>query len=526
MLAVVQPREDCPPGYSSTTIVQNCPHLNCGGFGNGGGNWGLTGVYGSGDGFSPSGSSGWGIGGGGSGNGGSGNSGGGFNGSNTENPDNWWEEAVFCVPDALSQGMGPTDDLSDISSHLDLGMRQHFQRLLQIHSFIGLQDCTLSNFLWENPTFAAELANTLANVQFDEGTAALLNAIIEHAAAGNDAEGLLPFLGNESVQALDLSLDNILTILEDCNQPTWTDACIDDHPVVEFLLEHQGSVQFGEEEINRFLENPELFQEVSTFLSQHLIAGGSESDKNLAVAIARAYDDIYAEFGSTTLELGDGPSDPIRDIVIDMLLETVKELVADFVPGGTLATIGPELFNNLQGGQWMDAMYNAVDIVLNEADTFFPAAKMGSFAYGLFVKGKHLKKAFEAFKKAKSLGEDFLLKLYDVFRNKLNWSISKVRDNFQFLGGVNAKVDGASGSDFFEKMKEAFGVSVSPFPGVNGQPIFKILELPYEPNQALYMELYPEANSGWNWTIEISKGPKNAVTYTQLVSKFKIRFDF
>ncbi|NRA48323.1 MAG: hypothetical protein HRU12_04260 [Phaeodactylibacter sp.] len=105
-----------------------------------------------------------------------------------------------------------------------------------------------------------------------------------------------------------------------------------------------------------------MFQEVSAFLSQHLISGGSESDKNLAVAIARAYDDIYAEFGSTMLDLGDGPSDPMRDIVIEMLLETVKELVADLILGGTLATIGPELFANLQGGQWMDAMFNAVDM--------------------------------------------------------------------------------------------------------------------------------------------------------------------
>ena len=305
------------------------------------------------------------------------------------------------------------------------------------------------------------------------------------------------------------------------------DACTDHPEVVQFLLEHQESAQFSEEEINRFLENPELFQEISTFLGQHLIAGGSESDKNLAVAIARAYDDIYAEFGSTMLDLGDGPSDPMRDIVIEMLLETVKELVADLIPGGTLATIGPELFANLQGGQWMDAMFNAVDIVLNEADAFFPAAKMGSFAYGLFVKGKHLKKAFEAFKRAKSLGEDFLLKLYNVFRNRLNWTVKKVRDKFQWISpNLGAKLNDVASSEFFDKLKDEFGVTTPVFfNDQNGTltPVFKIGEL--YGGLCIFMELYPDSNSGYAWTIGFYTGPCNASSSGQLNSKFKIRFD-
>lgn len=286
----------------------------------------------------------------------------------------------------------------------------------------------------------------------------------------------------------------------------------------------QDEAQFNSLELQRILQYPELFDEVHAFFSEHNYEGASENEVNLAAAVSKAYTEMYEEFeGSLLMELGDGP---LRDIMLEMLWEVVKELVIDFIPGGTLATMGPELFENLQEGQWMDAMFNAVDIALNEADAFFPQAKVASFALGAYVKGKHLKRAFKAFEKAKSLGEDFLIGLYNVFRNRLNWPVSKVRDKFQWLGGVNAKMDDASGSVFFEKLKEEFGTFTPQFLGINGNPVFKILELPYEPNHALYMELYPDANSGWNWTIEISKGARFATSYTQLVSKFKIRFDF
>jgi hypothetical protein len=304
------------------------------------------------------------------------------------------------------------------------------------------------------------------------------------------------------------------------------DACTDHPEVVQFLLEHQESAQFSEEEINRFLENPELFQEISTFLGQHLIAGGSESDKNLAVAIARAYDDIYAEFGSTMLDLGDGPSDPMRDIVIEMLLETVKELVADLIPGGTLATIGPELFANLQGGQWMDAMFNAVDIVLNEADVFFPAAKVTSFAIGAYTTGKALKKAFEAFKEAKKLGEDFLLGLYNVFIEKLGWDAGDIRDRFKWKSNdYGAELLNVDPDDFKQEILDQFGEVIMPFLDWNGNPVYKIIDIDLAPNASVYLVYYTGSSSGAAHTFEFIVGPKNANTWNDIKdgNKFKIR---
>lgn len=273
-------------------------------------------------------------------------------------------------------------------------------------------------------------------------------------------------------------------------------------------------------------QNIQQLVNIQNFISLHNNSNTLESEQNLSQAIANAYADIFTQEGITILELGEvgDPNDPLWDIMKEQLLETIKELVADFIPGGTLITLGPELFNNLQDGEWMDAMYNAVDIVLNEADAIFPAAKVASFGLGLFVKGKHLKMAFDAFKKAKALGEVFLLKFYNTLRNRLNLSVSEVRDKFQWLGGVNAKLDDVVGSELFQKLKDEFG-DVYVFNGKppGNHPVFKLIDLPL--NNAVYMELYPEANSGWNWTIEFSTGSANATTHTQLISKYKIRFD-
>ena len=38
------------------------------------------------------------------------------------------------------------------------------------------------------------------------------------------------------------------------------------------------------------------------------------------------------------------------------------------------------------------------------------------------------------------------------------------------------------------------------------------------------MELYPNSDSGFAWTIEFTTGPCNATNAAQLSTKFKIRF--
>jgi hypothetical protein len=277
------------------------------------------------------------------------------------------------------------------------------------------------------------------------------------------------------------------------------------------------------------LANPSQLSAIKSFLESHNYPGASESEINLSHAVANAFADFFSETGETALELWDVPdsSDPLWEIFKEQLLEVVKEAIADFVPGGTLATVGPILYNNLQEGNWMDAMYNAVDIVLNEADVFFPAANVISTGLKLATKGKQLKKVYDALKNAKALGEDYLLKLYNVLRNRIGWGISTIRDNFTWLGpSVGAKLDNVSSSTVFQKLKQEFDVTNSSpvFFDFQNRPVFKISTIS-QANTSIFMVLYPDSASGYNYTIGFYLGPSNATEFNQLQAKFKIRFD-
>ena len=310
--------------------------------------------------------------------------------------------------------------------------------------------------------------------------------------------------------------DAINATISTCGDPGFEDD-------VKDMLIDDLNLNLSSELSNYVKTNFNIYVELETFLGKHLV---SESSTALSQSIAKAYVQILKDENLSSLELDLGNvgnfNDPYWNIAKDFVLESLKELLIDAIPGASLATIGPEVLNNLQNGQWMDAIYNATEIILNEADLIFPAAKVLSFSLGLVVTGKQLKKVFQAFKKAKNLGEDFLLKFYNVFRNKMNWGISTIRDKFGWLGGLNAKIDDYAGGQFFDLAKEEFGGTFA-FSGKNGHPVFKILNIPI--NKSIYMELYPDSDSDWNWTIEFSTAPENATNYTELKSKYKIRFD-
>ncbi len=295
------------------------------------------------------------------------------------------------------------------------------------------------------------------------------------------------------------------------------------------VMELKEQLELDVDQVNFLMQNSGVAIQIEAFLESHQYLGAPAAEVNLSNAVARAFLLYFIDTGQTNLELWDipAPSDPLWNIMKEQLLEMIKGLVADFVPGGTLLTIGPDLFDNLQQGNWMDAMYNAADIVLNEADAFLPAAKVASFGYGLFVNGKQLKKVYEAFKQAKALREDYLVKLYNVFRNRLNWGVTTIRENFQWLGSnQGAKLDNVTSSQFFQKLKDEFNVgNASPaFLDFNNNPVFKIATIT-QANLAIYMVLYPDSSSGYNWTVGFYTGPINAQSFGQLAVQFKIRLE-
>ncbi|MEM1323012.1 MAG: hypothetical protein AAGG75_22290 [Bacteroidota bacterium] len=195
---------------------------------------------------------------------------------------------------------------------------------------------------------------------------------------------------------------------------------------------------------------------IANFYNAHHGDQADDCEENLSTAICNAFADTYCEEGITTLNLGEvgNSADPIWTIMKEQLWEMLKELTADFIPGGTLVLLGPELFNNLQSGDWMNAMYNAVDIVLNEADVCFPIAKVASFGAGLFVTAKQLAEFYEAFKKIKLFGDQVVSKLYHVLSTKLD----DIYKNFKWVNnrvGVELKNAGDP-LEFWDELEALF----------------------------------------------------------------------
>jgi len=288
---------------------------------------------------------------------------------------------------------------------------------------------------------------------------------------------------------------------------------------------------------NQLSQRPEELSRVTAFLDQHDTPDVNE--RNLSLVIASAYADLMSDSelnsivdgaGVSNLDMGEvgNPGDPIWDFMKAALLESLKEALIDLIPGATLATLGPELFDDLQSGNWLDAMFNAANILIDEADVLFPAAKVCSAAATLFVTGKQLKTAFDAFKKAKSLGEAFLLKLYNIFTVRLGWSASDIRDKFQSIEGIGAKIEGFIGNDFYQKLKDEFDAEITgildlPSPPNSGLPFWKIQELPA--GNAIYMIAYPVSSQGY-FSIKLYTGGTSATSSSQLSPKFALRFDY
>ena len=131
-------------------------------------------------------------------------------------------------------------------------------------------------------------------------------------------------------------------------------------------------------------------------------------------------------------------------------------------------------------------------------------------------------------KEAKSLGSEFVVKFYETLRTR--FGVLEIRNRLEWLeenpNGTKqgAKLEGITSGEFLQDLKNTFG-SVQVFTNPNkNTAVFKILTI-QQANLSVYMERYPDSDTGWNYTIGLYLGPPNAANVSQLQPKFKIRFD-
>ncbi len=173
--------------------------------------------------------------------------------------------------------------------------------------------------------------------------------------------------------------------------------------------------------VTALFDQANLADELTDFLETY-------ASDNISRVAARTYLDLVLYGDANTTEwiadFQNSGIDPIVwDILIDQLGPALTDLLydqlADLIPGGTIVTVGPDLLANIQQGNLLDALYNLLDIALNEVDVILPAAKVFSFAAAFVVTSEKLAKFYNAFKRLKGHGDQFVSKLYQVLQSHL-----------------------------------------------------------------------------------------------------------
>lgn len=280
--------------------------------------------------------------------------------------------------------------------------------------------------------------------------------------------------------------------------------------------------------------------EISLFLSRK----NSQYDQScgydgLAASVADSYlnlnmtaDDDWFDFIPSFEDIIDPAIwELAKEITVDALVELFQEQLADIIPGGTLLTVGPILYANLQQGNWLESVYNAIDITLNELDVVFPCAKAAAFGVGIYDKFGLVKKIYRPLKKLKNGGQDFVVRMYQLLRDKIG-GLTAIKDKFQWLGQpLGSILDGETASEWFDWILEEFDDTAGFAFMYNGNPVFQLIENPLDPTgKCVYVELYPDSSVGQPWTIafyyrecDLTSAPSGWSTTGVLL---KIRFDF
>jgi hypothetical protein len=259
-------------------------------------------------------------------------------------------------------------------------------------------------------------------------------------------------------------------------------------------------------QVSYLLNNNAVFEQISNFIETH---SDTQNAKNLAYAVAGSYlvllTDGDADFETMLSDLQNSAvGDPFTDMMLEQLTEALKLIVADLIPGGTTVVLGPQAIAQFEQGDYLGAMWTALDIILNEADAFLPPAKIASTIYNIADNAYKLSKFYDVMKKAYTLGDNMAYKVYQAFRNR----IDDVYNHLEWTSN-GARVEGISPFEIWDDL-------ISSLPG--GQyNVANTTEVNYTVTlggNEFRLKLRTTSTSSGEPTISIKKG-----TY-----EFKMRF--
>ncbi|NUO00470.1 MAG: hypothetical protein HUU01_07605, partial [Saprospiraceae bacterium] len=256
------------------------------------------------------------------------------------------------------------------------------------------------------------------------------------------------------------------------------------------------------------LDNGTIAQEIADLLENHQHDNISKTASITYLNLVRQNDAEINEFieDFNALEISDPLWTILKELLADAFTELLQEQLADLIPGGSIVTIGPLLLDNLQQGNMLDALYNLVDIVLNEADIILPWAKVASLGIAVYDKYKLLTKVYKGFKQLKSAGQESVMKLYDNLKQHLGGPGAILR-KWKWDGGQQSILEGVNREQFFEDLKNRFSIN-----GVftyQGNPVFKLYQIPNNPSgAAVYITAYStsetvDPNTGLSYPLSI-----------------------
>jgi hypothetical protein len=267
------------------------------------------------------------------------------------------------------------------------------------------------------------------------------------------------------------------------------------------LWELQTILQSDIDRIIWLVNNSPRINKISDFVNEH---SQTANHRNLAKSISIGYIDMLASGEPEVNEMINdienlAVGDPMWDFLIEQIAELLEDALIDIIPGGTLVTLGPEAIEQFNNGDFLGGLWTSATIVLDEAGTFIPVAKVVSLGISLGEKAAKLGKFYDVMKRVYTLGDDVAYKVYHVLRNKLDKLYSKIE-----WTGNGAKIAGGEDPlEFWDDFVNIFGATVLPTPPPPA---------PQDEIRATFgsgqfeMRFYPSSTSSGQPTIVIKKG--------------------